>query len=131
MLYGELADEIVPWTWEAWLADDLWRFADYAIERSLWVASETFATGLHLSMLCTEGISSTTDQQVQTLTAGTLLGPELINRYRAACSDWPIGTLPPGFHDPVSSFRWVVTARTVPVRSRRNINLWKKDRWKT
>jgi pimeloyl-ACP methyl ester carboxylesterase len=103
MLYGELADEIVPWTWEAWLADDLWRFADYAIERSLWVASETFATGLHLSMLCTEGISSTTDQQVQTLTAGTLLGPELINRYRAACSDWPIGTLPPGFHDPVSS----------------------------
>ena len=103
MLYGELADEIPAWTWESWLTDDFSRFAYYAIERSIWVASETFATGLHLSVLCTEDVASTTDQQVETLTAGTLLGPELIDRYRAACSAWAAGTLPPGFHDPVSS----------------------------
>jgi pimeloyl-ACP methyl ester carboxylesterase len=103
MLYGELADQVIGWTWEAWLRDDLARFADYAIERSLWVASTTSSTGLHLSMLCTEDIAATTDGQVSTLTAGTLLGSELIDRYRAACDSWPVGAIPAGFHDPVAS----------------------------
>ncbi|NIR45705.1 MAG: alpha/beta hydrolase [Gemmatimonadetes bacterium] len=103
MLYGDLADNILAWTWEAFLTGDLSRFAEYAVQRSSWVASATFATGMHLSVICTEDIPFTTDAEIDALTAGTLLGSTLIDRYRAACDRWVEGALPSDFHAPVVS----------------------------
>ncbi|KPK56394.1 MAG: hypothetical protein AMS21_12765 [Gemmatimonas sp. SG8_38_2] len=103
MLYGELADQILLWTWDTYLIGDFTRFADYAIERSAWVASPTFATGLHLSVVCAEDIPFTTDGEVESLTAGTFLGPHLIERYRSACQRWPQGSIPAGYREPVTS----------------------------
>ncbi len=103
MLYGDLADDILGWTWEVFVTGDLSRFAEYAVQRASWVASPTFATGMHLSVVCTEDIQFTTEGDVEALTEGTLLGSTLIDRYREACDRWVQGALPPDFHDPVVS----------------------------
>ena len=103
MLYGELADQILLWTWDTYLIGDFTRFADYAIERAAWVASATFATGLHLSVVCAEDIPFTTAGEIESLTAGTFLGPHLIERYRTACEHWTQGSIPAGYREPVNS----------------------------
>lgn len=102
MLYGELADEVLPWTWDTFLTGDFTRFADYAIERAAWIASATFGTGMHLSVICAEDIPYGAGD-VETLSADTFLGPDLYERYSAACQRWVRGPIPPGFREPVTS----------------------------
>jgi pimeloyl-ACP methyl ester carboxylesterase len=106
MLYGELAEEVLAWTWDTFLTDDFTRFADYAIERAAWIASPTFATGMHLSVICAEDIPFG-GGEVEALSADTFLGVHLYERYSAACQRWARGPIPPGFREPVTS--------TVPV----------------
>lgn len=102
MLYGELADEIIPWTWDAYLTGDFTRFADYAIERAAWVASPTYGTGMHLSVICSEDIPYG-NGDIDALSTGTFLGRHLYDRYAAACQRWPQGSVPANFHEPVAS----------------------------
>jgi pimeloyl-ACP methyl ester carboxylesterase len=102
MLYGELATEVLLWTWDTYLTGDFTRFADYAIERAAWIASPTFGTGMHLSVICAEDIPFGAGD-VETLSADTFLGLHLYERYSAACQRWVRGPIAPGFHEPVSS----------------------------
>jgi len=102
MLYGELADEVLAWTWDTYLTGDFTRFADYAIERAAWIASTTFGTGMHLSVICAEDIPFGAGD-VEALSADTFLGLHLYERYSAACQRWVRGPIAPGFREPVAS----------------------------
>lgn len=100
MLYGELADDILLWTWDTYLTGDFTRFADYAIERAAWIASPTYGTGMHLSVICSEDIPYG-QGDIDALSAGTFLGRHLYDRYEAACQRWTQGSVPVGFHEQV------------------------------
>lgn len=102
MLYGTLADSIAPWVRESLATGDWAGFPGYYVARSRWVAS-SFATGMHLSVLCTEDIPFTTEADIQALTSGTLLGESLIRRYQSACDRWPRGSVPTGYREVVNS----------------------------
>jgi pimeloyl-ACP methyl ester carboxylesterase len=102
MLYGELADEVLAWTWDTYLTGDFTRFADYAIERAAWIASPSFGTGMHLSVICSEDMPFGAGD-VEALSADTFLGLHLYERYNAACQRWVRGPIAPGFHEPVTS----------------------------
>ncbi len=65
-------------------------------------AAGSFATGMHLSVWCAEDAAYATEALMATYDNGALLGSSLIRRYQAACASWPIGTLPPGYKDPVT-----------------------------
>lgn len=102
LLYGSLAEKIAPWTTEA-VATNTWSgFPAYYVERSRWVASE-FATGMHLSIFCSEDLPFMTEAQVAEATQGTFLGDFLIRRYERACKRWPRGAIPAVYHSLVSS----------------------------
>lgn len=102
MLYGELADSIPTWVTEATSGGGWARFADYYVVRSRWVTG-SFATGMHLSVFCTEDIPFVTEADIADVTYGTLLGESLIRRYQRACEGWPRGDVPPGYHELIRS----------------------------
>lgn len=102
MLYGPLAANIPAWVADAIATDGWSHFPDYYVQRSRWVATG-FATGMHLSVFCTEDIPFTSEAEVAELSKGTLLGDALYRHYAQACKQWPQGKVPSGYHEPIVS----------------------------
>ena len=67
------------------------------------IGMEQLATGLNLSVTCTEDIPFLDDATVARETAGTFLGDLRIQRQREACREWVRGVAPPDVHQPVRS----------------------------
>jgi pimeloyl-ACP methyl ester carboxylesterase len=103
MLYGRLASRLPSMVERAYRTGDLTPFAEYYLRRAGWVASEDIATGLHLSVFCSEDIPYTNEREVQAVTVGTFMGDYLFRQYANACDGWPRGSVPEGFHEPVKS----------------------------
>ncbi len=59
--------------------------------------------GFLLSVTCTEDVSRITPDEIERETAGTYLGDSRVREQIAACADWPHGTLPPDYSEPVRS----------------------------
>lgn len=59
--------------------------------------------GLYLSITCTEDIPFIDFEAAVRDSRDTFLGDFRLRQQRAACEDWPRGTLPDGFSDPVRS----------------------------
>ena len=59
--------------------------------------------GLFLSIVCTEDAVRFTPEEIRRTTRGTFLGDFRATITANACRDWPVGEVPPGFHDPVQS----------------------------
>lgn len=102
MLYGSLAEDIPQRVKDAHETGDLEPFSSYYIERASWVAS-SFSTGMHLSVVCSEDVPFTREDEIREVTAGTFMGNELYRRYETACRIWPQGEVPEAYHEPVRS----------------------------
>lgn len=102
MLYDDAADLIAPWVEEALQTGEWAGFPGYYLARTQWVGG-SFATGMHLSVLCSEDIQFATETDIQNRTAGTLLGETLIRRYQGACDQWPTGSVSSAYRTPVVS----------------------------
>jgi len=61
------------------------------------------ARGLYFSVTCAESIPFITEQEIITDIRGTFLGDGRVRAHMAACQEWPRGTVPTNFTDPVKS----------------------------
>lgn len=66
-------------------------------------AADNMAVGMQLSVLCTEDHPFITPEDEAREVAGTVFGTYLMAWRQRACEMWPKGTVPPGFHDNVTS----------------------------
>jgi pimeloyl-ACP methyl ester carboxylesterase len=66
-------------------------------------SSEVLATGMFLSVHCSEDDPFIDMAEARRLAEGTFLGTYRLEQQRAACAVWPRGELPDGYTDPVRS----------------------------
>ena len=67
------------------------------------LAGVSMARGMYFSVTCSESATSFSEQEIAAETAGTFLGDRRIRAHMAACAEWPKGTLPDRYYEPVSS----------------------------
>lgn len=65
--------------------------------------SAAFATGLYLTIACSEGASRITPDDIARYTAGTFIGDFRVKEEMEACTQWPKYELPADFFTPVRS----------------------------
>lgn len=63
----------------------------------------TIDFGMYLSVVCTEDLPFIDEGEARALGAGTFLGDRTVRHHKAACRNWPRGTLPEGYSEPVRS----------------------------
>jgi pimeloyl-ACP methyl ester carboxylesterase len=103
ILYSSSFIQFLPdWIGQAAASGDLSTFAQRYWERQL-SFSRTFATGLHLSVLCPEDVRLIGEEEIAAATAGTFLGRYVIDEYRAACALWPAAPAQHSRRKPVSA----------------------------
>jgi pimeloyl-ACP methyl ester carboxylesterase len=69
-----------------------------------WVGvAESMSVGMMFSVLCSEDISRISDEERQDLAHEPLLGSTIVDQWGSVCDFWPLGELPPGYHEPVIS----------------------------
>ena len=59
--------------------------------------------GMFLSVVCSEDVPFYTPEAAARRAEGTLIGDVMARRLKASCSQWPKGTLPEDYRDPVRS----------------------------
>ena len=59
--------------------------------------------GMRRSVLCSEDVTLITEEEIRRAGAGTIVGDTSNLGLLAACRDWPLGPLPAGYFDPVTS----------------------------
>lgn len=62
-----------------------------------------YGGGLFLSITCSEDLAFLAEADVGPASAGTFLRDYRLRQQQAACSGWPVATLPPGYRTPVHS----------------------------
>jgi len=99
---------------------DLTPFAQAYYDRAALLGTAV-ANGLYLSVLCAEDVPYISDDAVLRWTAGTYLGTYLVDDYRVACARWVRGTVPEGYHEPLSTTvpTLIFSGRRDPVTSPR------------
>lgn len=66
-------------------------------------ASQALATGMFMSVTCSEDVPFIDLEEARRLAEGTFLGTHRVEQQRQACSVWPRGDVPEGWLDPVRS----------------------------
>lgn len=103
MLYGNGQAMALPaWIHHAAAEEDFSAFARAYYQRAAGLA-QFVADGLYLSIMCSEDVPYFSDEEVRRFTEGTFLGDYLVRDYRRACSLWPRGEIPEGYHEPVAT----------------------------
>ncbi len=103
LLYDPAASRTLPdLIGRAVTSGDFHEFAQAYWQRQV-AFSRDFAHGLHLSVLCAEDVSFVADNDVTAATAGTFLGPYVIDEYRRACALWPRGRIASDFRTPLTA----------------------------
>jgi hypothetical protein len=64
---------------------------------------EDLSFGLFFSITCNEDVPLINEKDIPAATRDTFLGDYRLRQQQAACSLWPRGRLPKGYHQPVSS----------------------------
>ncbi len=102
LLYSSNTDRLPRMVEDAYETGDLEPFSSYYIDRASWVAS-SFATGMHLSVVCSEDVGFTRESEVGETTSGTFMGDYLYRQYEGACRRWPKGVVAEDYREPVHS----------------------------
>lgn len=63
----------------------------------------TLHFGLFLSVTCAEDVPGVDFEAIAAAWAGTLLGDRAARNHQRLCRHWPVGAVPPGYHQPVRS----------------------------
>ena len=61
------------------------------------------AMGAYLTITCSEGAATIRDEDIVRETAGTFLGDYRTRRHVRACEEWPTGSVPAAYWEPVRS----------------------------
>jgi pimeloyl-ACP methyl ester carboxylesterase len=102
VLYAPEITALLPLMLDRAMAGDLGPFV--AMTRTMSGSSErTVATGMFLSVVCSEDIPFFREEDVEREAAGTLLGPGFALEAMRACDAWPKGDVPKSFREPVTS----------------------------
>ncbi len=101
-LYGAGSAVAVPSLLAKAAAGDFTALAQRALEWGRY-SQAAFATGMALSVTCSEDVPFITEEDVARQTAGTFLGDYRVRRQRAACAAWPRGELPAAYGERVRS----------------------------
>ena len=84
------------------MTGDIEPLTSYYLGRASWIAS-SFATGMHLSVVCSEDVAFTRETEVDATTSGTFIGDYLYRQYENACRLWPKGVVAEDYREPVRS----------------------------
>ena len=97
-LYDPTASTLIPLTIDAATKGDFRPFAAEASSTDL-----KLATGMLLSVVCTEDLPFTPEPALEAASKGTFGGMAVAQMFLDGCAHWPRGTLPKGYRDPVHS----------------------------
>lgn len=101
-LYSPEVSALLPMALDRLMAGDAAPFVALALE--LGAATErAFATGMFLSVVCTEDVPFITPEDVEREAGGAFFGPRTATEILRACALWPRGDVPARFRDPVES----------------------------
>ena len=64
--------------------------------------SENLSIGMHLSVICAEGVPSITSAELKSID-DTFFGRVIVDDFVCACRSWPRGDVPADYYDPVRS----------------------------
>jgi pimeloyl-ACP methyl ester carboxylesterase len=98
----DLLSQLPAWISRAAATGNVTEFAQRYWERFL-AFSETFAHGLHFSILCSEDTAFIRDDEIDAAAARTFLGRYVVDEYRAACALWPVVPATADLRKPVVS----------------------------
>jgi pimeloyl-ACP methyl ester carboxylesterase len=102
MLYAPEIGVLIPLALDRAMAGDLGPFV--AMSHTFSGGFErAVATGMFLSVVCSEDVPFFSEEDVEREAAGTLLGPGFAREAMHACEAWPKGDVPKSFRDPVAS----------------------------
>jgi pimeloyl-ACP methyl ester carboxylesterase len=59
--------------------------------------------GMRRSVLCAEDMAEVSAADVRAASARTIVGPDANIGLLASCGEWPVGTVPAGYHSPVTT----------------------------
>lgn len=93
--------QLPAWINRAAASGNVSEFAQKYWERAV-NFSQTFANGLHWSVLCSEDVAFVSPGEIESTSARTFLGRYVIDEYRAACALWPVAPAPAETRKPVA-----------------------------
>ncbi|MEZ4297198.1 MAG: alpha/beta fold hydrolase [Polyangiaceae bacterium] len=102
VLYSPELSQLLPLAIDSAVRGDLGPFVALSLELESSL-SRSFATGMFLSVVCTEDVPFFTPRDVESAARDTLFGPASAMEILRACAVWPRGEVPAGFRDPVES----------------------------
>jgi pimeloyl-ACP methyl ester carboxylesterase len=102
LLYSTQFAGAIPSAIESGLAGDFGPFLQPTVPLSMQIL-QTISIGMFMSVVCAEDIPYIDAGEAERLAEGTWLGDRPVRHMKKACEGWPLGTLPPGYHDPVRS----------------------------
>ena len=65
--------------------------------------SPTFAMGMYLTVTCSESVAVISDDDIVRGSRGSFVGEDRTRVHVRACAEWPRGSIPAAFHEPVAS----------------------------
>ncbi|HEV2667922.1 MAG TPA: alpha/beta fold hydrolase [Blastocatellia bacterium] len=66
-------------------------------------SAERLAMGMYLTVTCSEWAGAITEEEIEHETSGAFLGDYRTRRHVRACQEWPRGSIPAGYYQPVKS----------------------------
>jgi len=73
----------------------------YALSKAL--GGSLIADGYYLCVTCSEDVPWIADEEISAAVQGTFLGDFRIHKQKAACAEWPVAKVAPGYLEPVRS----------------------------
>ena len=101
LLYSTYSAHFLPFVVHQAFQGDFILFGTMAVRINL--GGPQTARGLYFSVTCAEAIPFITEREIITETRGTFLGDRRVRAQIAACKEWPGGSVPKTFTDPVKS----------------------------
>ncbi len=102
MLYTTESAATIPFMINEAANGDYTRFANFAVARALSVGT-TISDALQVTVVCTEDSWAYTPENIREASEGYFLNGIVTRGLAEDCEQWPIGSVPDDFHEPISS----------------------------
>lgn len=102
MLYSSRTARRIPLLLRRAAAGDLAPFASFGVQRSL-ALSRALSLGMLLCVTCPEDVARIREDEISAATQGTFLGDGRVRMQRSICEEWPSGSAPAAYGEPVRS----------------------------
>jgi pimeloyl-ACP methyl ester carboxylesterase len=102
MLYNLSAASLAPLLIHRAAQGDFAPFGAAALARTR-SSAERLAMGMYLTVTCSEGAAALTEVEIKRETSGAFLGEYRAMTHVRACQEWPRGSIPAAYYQPVKS----------------------------